>query len=881
MNSIRLIDIYLEFPDGTVDVSHLLRPDSYTENFSLCSDDMLSTVNSISFSIRYDASIFSKIKDQSSQIGVLVDDRETRKPLFTGLLDPVLSTSIYSHIDFDDITLEAVDTSVSLDVPIPVNMAYPAAVDGDPYALYDPDDLAHSLLFRILTEAGWAANIAPNAPVLSRTVLNLTISEEEYSWRELLDTLLYEYLHVLYVQPDGKITWIPWSSDTETETVITSDDILSNPPLCPARKYETYDGARIVFPRTEILDDVRLWEGSLPTSDDQSSSPYPGFSGEPMAAGDYWPEDSDILEIWQDYSKEWMDIPYLEGANRLENDDLSLISSSDQYITDGKDTEVLVDLSEFCPKKARLRYRNSSDEIKKLYFSYIYGKALIRSAKLTATLPANAEDPDEYTSRFIFTQAAADALVHAKYRMQIFADMYYSFSSEIELYPGQIVRLEHQQAGMETTLLINERSRTVGQHEVFAYTAYGVKELSIDGIVHTGKLPSVSSKRRTAFTLLSQYSVDTAGPWHSSYAEEDVYMRTSSDGGVTWSGAVRIRGVDGTDAPVYLGALPVPVAANPGDFFLYIGEEGVGYEVGHYYKYQSDGTWVETTDSQDLIAGVADALELAKTRDTFYAASVFVSLLAAQQILIHENGSIRSAKFNSDGTENPAGPEAGFYLGADGWLKAVNGEFTGVIYGTDGYFKGNFETPTIVSEPGVESVESATAAGGQSQARTICSQLQTIGISQGVVTKASGSFAAKSVAHVKYSYYESQVRDIEWVPTWNGQFPITNGSNWYNVPYYISSVTAHFSVTVFFSDGSNLGIFTEVHESDSSTSEYPEYPTINKWSDTPTGGSEYTETLTLDIYTGGDILKVLNLPTSSVGLEAGQVYVSNGALRVK
>lgn len=45
--------------------------------------------------------------------------------------------------------------------------------------------------------------------------------------------------------------------------------------------------------------------------------------------------------------------------------------------------------------------------------------------------------------------------------------------------------------------------------------------------------------------LKTQYSVDGSTLWHDEYAEGDVYMRTSSDNGKSWSGAIRILGKQG------------------------------------------------------------------------------------------------------------------------------------------------------------------------------------------------------------------------------------------------------------------------------------------------------------------------------------------------
>lgn len=50
-------------------------------------------------------------------------------------------------------------------------------------------------------------------------------------------------------------------------------------------------------------------------------------------------------------------------------------------------------------------------------------------------------------------------------------------------------------------------------------------------------------------SVLAQYSVNGTSNWHSTYSANDVYMRTSSDGGTTWGDAIRIVGEDGAPGP--------------------------------------------------------------------------------------------------------------------------------------------------------------------------------------------------------------------------------------------------------------------------------------------------------------------------------------------
>lgn len=56
-----------------------------------------------------------------------------------------------------------------------------------------------------------------------------------------------------------------------------------------------------------------------------------------------------------------------------------------------------------------------------------------------------------------------------------------------------------------------------------------------------------SAKGSSGTSVLAQYSVDGSTNWHDTYADGDMYMRTSDNDGETWGDAIRIVGEDGTD----------------------------------------------------------------------------------------------------------------------------------------------------------------------------------------------------------------------------------------------------------------------------------------------------------------------------------------------
>ncbi len=90
--------------------------------------------------------------------------------------------------------------------------------------------------------------------------------------------------------------------------------------------------------------------------------------------------------------------------------------------------------------------------------------------------------------------------------------------------------------------------------------------------------------------LQVEYSIDGATDWHSTFAEGDLYMRQSTDGGATWSDAIKVVGEDGEDGTgnttyqltgVNLAALTGMLTGDT----AYVTDAGGGYFAGQTYRY--------------------------------------------------------------------------------------------------------------------------------------------------------------------------------------------------------------------------------------------------------------------------------------------------------
>ncbi len=90
---------------------------------------------------------------------------------------------------------------------------------------------------------------------------------------------------------------------------------------------------------------------------------------------------------------------------------------------------------------------------------------------------------------------------------------------------------------------------TTGWHEAFATGDRYIRSSVDGGTTWSAALLVVGATGSDAPLLQIGYSIDGLTAWHAINATGDNYLRTSVDGGATWSGALRITGASGADAP--------------------------------------------------------------------------------------------------------------------------------------------------------------------------------------------------------------------------------------------------------------------------------------------------------------------------------------------
>lgn len=660
--------IELSFGSVWHDVSSALIKDSLKIISKAMTEERKSTLNLCSFSLLWNEDLYNAISPHNGKIFIKAeyDGRE-----FLGEADPVLDIEWKTVSDMPAISIEAVDFSACLDDKIPQSASYPVVVDGPAFFIFKRDNLQMSILYRLLELCGLSSQIDKDAPDIDVQIKHISWTKGEKTYREIIDELLYEYSFCLMTKGD-KVTWFRTAHYTEKHPeVIESSDIIGS--ISKGRMYETYDGVSVVWPKTRIEEDALLWRGNLPVGD--TSNPRPG---EPIASGDYWPEDSDIIETWQDYGTEYLDTEYLSGKNRLKNSDISLISSSNWYIKDSKDDGVSLDPIDgrevvYEAHRARLRYRNTTEEVRRLYYSNIYGKALVRYQSMQTSTPSDARNPKTIDASYIYSLDYAERLAVASFIHLIHGCWVFSFKSLKDYAPGSVLELDQDPMYRGYIQILTSEKLADGSITYKALSTAMIEKnetLNSSASSSGGRQEPGQNGSSPRFAYIRSYTKpskpvgDNPDGWSLDVipdGSKPVWLSIASFSSTgnkvsDWTDPVRVEGVGGGD---YRGtSSTLPEDPLEGDFFIYTGASTSDMVQYHIYKWSSlDEKWVETTESDKVMACQRDALQIAKnTGKVEYCALLFVDLLVAGKLMVGggtETSGLLCRIMDDDGTGKP------------------------------------------------------------------------------------------------------------------------------------------------------------------------------------------------------------------------------------
>jgi hypothetical protein len=459
-----LIELSLLFPDETswLDVTHLIRAESYTQEEQIINDDLASVIDTVSCKLVYDQLLVAKFLSLEPGKKVYAKAFRNGYSLFYGY---VATGFEHKSDEFqEDLHLELRDNTWRLDTKITEDLQYPLSID-------DPGVALGSLFESLLLKAGYEQSEIDAEGILSATSLVRMVGmrANKKTYRNVLDEVLGEYGYVITTKPDGALTLFKWAPDVLTPTATVANNISTVSPFIVTKQDTDHDGILLSWPKAEVLDSVCLYQDSLPIGSDGIPS------GKVIEPGGYYPEDADITDVYQTYRTHWLDRPYQEKTSRLKNEDISLVSS-DQHELIWRSDSGITATATYEAKKAKVVFHNPTSEPLKLYVFEIWGRALYRHSIQETFLPSSAANPQSVEAYHLFTKD--DARLHATrlYEKQSFGNISYQFELFDDLYePGDIVHLTQTDPPIDTDVQLIKK-RWTDEIPGIGYQAVGISE---------------------------------------------------------------------------------------------------------------------------------------------------------------------------------------------------------------------------------------------------------------------------------------------------------------------------------------------------------------------------------------------------------------------
>ena len=431
-------ELLFEGESAWTDITALV--DSRTTKIDVagCSEDLKSVIGKCSFEMRYNtnpskalhAMIVGKILDAKQSLGT-VRFRMGGIASFVGKIDLGSFSQRNGRIPgFPTITVE--DNSYLLDEVMGASFEYPANddLDDEGWAVFDKSNLAESIVMLRLLDAGYTIDqidLASSDSITEKVRRVVYDADDERTYREMLDTLLYEYCAVIHTTPEGKLSVRRLYKESPVSERSVEGFLVKEGITTGGGDY-AYDGVKVVWSNLSRLDGAVVYNANITMNMDDDGN----REGEEIQPQHYWPEDGDIEETWQEFDATFLDREYQTKVSRLKNKDLSLISVKNAYYEVDKDAEILLanNPPEIEPTKARVLWWNShSTDVKKLYGFTIVGDALFRSKLNESTYPADARKIDKpYETEFIYSSEAAAKLANHLHRFRKYGDLQHKWS---------------------------------------------------------------------------------------------------------------------------------------------------------------------------------------------------------------------------------------------------------------------------------------------------------------------------------------------------------------------------------------------------------------------------------------------------------------------
>jgi hypothetical protein len=503
--------VYLDFQDGNgyIDISNLVKYNSFSYTRKMCNDTFRYAQNTCSFDVIYDASLYPKLRYVTKDILVkilaiadqeplltelntfllteasfyLLTEGDTAiAPFFYGRITPDRSREYNGKLDNTMFKLSAVDDMDTLDKEV-----------GDvvywDYKIYDPNDTSRSIIHQLGLIAGLTLSQFDPSVTINTVVSPWAPPATTDKVKDLIDTLLFEYGYCLNFDSMNRISPIAWIRPATSTFTFGEDNIIRS--VSVNNNYRDYEGAELVWYEvdhavtTSGQSDILIYRDSaLPYNSDGSFAgyPIPGSTFYPPKANVIDPVTSGYVEVYQDYSSDaveyWTNFAIknkLDYNYKAFESDFSAIVATKDHRLDyrAEDSNIVVTTSGFYNKRARILLKNNAVGFKKLYYLNIYADVYYKSTERKYVIENVVDTPkiNKYESTYIYDSVNADRFIKALAAQYAIGSTTYTFESEMDVEAGDMVRIILND-GTDQICLVRDKSWNEGT-ELYKYVLRG------------------------------------------------------------------------------------------------------------------------------------------------------------------------------------------------------------------------------------------------------------------------------------------------------------------------------------------------------------------------------------------------------------------------
>jgi len=444
------------------------------------------SVDTVSFSIVHDATIWNLfLSEEDDFLLVMTKDGS---PYFSGI--------VYTNFDAtaaakaERMKIEAADPGILLKRK--KNTTSPPELWTD-YYVCNTAVKASSIVHQLLYDAGVADGDIDATDITTQLDFFIN-SREDTTYFDKLAGLLFEFGFVFYHDESGVFkmyNYLP-TSVTPAET-FDNTNLLDRIRLQKQR--ETYEGVRVKWSPIETL------EGAIVFSDTTGGGEGGHKARIPIAAGEYYPPDSDSRTFYANYE--------IEGRELVSVENAVLDWSGDPSISNDTFNDYY--------KKAAISFSNGGAVEQYIYRFDIVGDAKVKG-DLNFTKRLNVAGTDkilELEAHYLVTIAEAEKLSDGVARYYEYRDFTYEFESETDAPVGTIVSLDETETlGVSTTAVVVRRTvdERNGRYKYFCegISAYSGRSTTTDG---ESVSPPAPVPGRATITPTPPSNVNLLGYW--------------------------------------------------------------------------------------------------------------------------------------------------------------------------------------------------------------------------------------------------------------------------------------------------------------------------------------------------------------------------------